>query len=52
MPLAYLAAIWNELPERVPLHWNPEGEADRWGSRAELWMIPGVYSFLVYRRLS
>lgn len=40
VPFAYLGAIWNDLPERVPLHWNIEGEADRWGSRSELWLIP------------
>ena len=48
VPFVYLAAIWNDLPERVPLHWNLEGQVDRWGSRAELWMIPVVTTVLIY----
>lgn len=48
VPFAYLGAIWNDLPEQVPLHWNLQGEADRWGSRSELWVIPTVTALLVY----
>lgn len=48
IPFVYLAVIWNDLPERVPLHWNLQGEADRWGSRAELWAVPTVTTLLVY----
>ena len=25
--------VYPTLPERVPIHWNMEGEADGWGSR-------------------
>lgn len=48
VPFAYLGAIWNDLPEQVPLHWNLQGEVDRWGSRSELWIIPMVTTLLVY----
>ena len=34
VPFAYLGAIWNDLPEQVPLHWNLQGEVDRWGPEA------------------
>ena len=48
VPFAYLGAIWNDLPEQVPLHWNLQGEVDRWGSRSELWLIPVVTTLLIY----
>lgn len=36
LPFVYLAFIWNNLPEKVPMHWNGSGEIDRWGSKKEL----------------
>ena len=35
-PLIYLAAIWNQLPETVALHFNLRGRADRFGGKNEL----------------
>ena len=35
---AWLAARWNELPERLPVHWNVHGEVDRMVART----VPGV----------
>jgi uncharacterized membrane protein len=37
-PLAVLAIYWNELPARVPMHWNLRGEIDAWGPK-----IPGLF---------
>jgi hypothetical protein len=36
------AAIFgsNPLPARIPVHFDPAGAPDRWGSRGSLWMIP------------
>ena len=48
LPFAYLYLRWNEIPERVPLHWNIHGEADRWGPKGELWMIPLLTCGLIY----
>lgn len=48
VPFIYLGAIWAELPENVPLHWNVEGEVDRYGSKSELWLIPAVTTLLIY----
>ncbi len=40
MPLIYLAYIWNDLPRKVPMHWNINGEIDRYGSKTGLlWLI-------------
>lgn len=35
------AVVYPSLPERVPTHWNFEGEVDGWGSRVwGAWMMP------------
>ena len=33
LPFIFLAMFWNELPDRIPLHWNLKGEADGYGSK-------------------
>ncbi|MDG1571733.1 SdpI family protein [Robiginitalea sp. M366] len=48
VPFVYLWSIWGQLPESVPLHWNVEGQVDRYGSRNELLVIPLVTSLLIY----
>jgi len=55
VPVAYLAIIWNKLPERVPMHYNLKGEVDRYGNKMELLVLAafitainiGVYFLLV-----
>jgi len=45
--LAASAVVYPDLPERVPTHWNFEGEIDRWGPRAwGAWMMPVVIAFV------
>ncbi|MBX3254957.1 MAG: SdpI family protein [Chitinophagaceae bacterium] len=34
-PLVYLAIIWNSLPATLPMHFNLQGEADRYGAKNE-----------------
>ncbi len=42
LPLA-MTLIWLQfLPDRVPLHYNFAGEIDRWGSKWELLLLPGI----------
>lgn len=48
LPFFYLAYIWNQLPENIPMHWNINGEIDRYGDKAELILIPFILPFLVY----
>lgn len=48
LPFIYLFFIWNSLPDEVPLHWNLEGEIDRWGSKNELLIIPFLLPVLIY----
>jgi uncharacterized membrane protein len=35
-PAAYLAIVWNTVPEKVALHANIKGEVDRYGSKNDL----------------
>ena len=48
LPFIYLAYIWNQLPEKVPMHWNIKGEVDRYGEKVELIIIPFLLPLLVY----
>ena len=47
-PFIYLAYIWNNLPDTVPLHWNIEGEIDNYGDKSELILSPILLPLLVY----
>jgi uncharacterized membrane protein len=44
--ILYNLYMWQVLPEKVPMHWNMQGEIDRWGSKAELmsigWVMVGL----------
>ena len=48
IPFAYLAFIWNTLPEKVPVHWNINGEIDRWGSKSFLIALVFMLPVLMY----
>ncbi|KGQ21886.1 DUF1648 domain-containing protein [Thermus filiformis] len=50
LALAWGVSLWlyPRLPEPLPVHWNLQGEADRYGSRLEaLFLLPLVMTFLV-----
>jgi uncharacterized membrane protein len=42
LPLIYLGLLWNELPDRVPMHYNINNEVDRMGSKKELIFAMGL----------
>ena len=48
LPFIYLAYLWNDLPNKVPLHWNIKGEIDRYGEKSELIIIPILLPLLIY----
>lgn len=48
IPFIYLAYLWNELPAKVPMHWNLKGEVNRWGEKEELLLIPIILPLFVY----
>ncbi|KIA89852.1 SdpI family protein [Kaistella jeonii] len=48
LPFVYIALIWNKLPEKIPVHWNFEGEIDRYGEKIEILLIPILLPLLIY----
>jgi len=41
------AVVYQQLPERIPTHWNMSGEADGWSSRLfGAWLIPLMMAVL------
>lgn len=47
-PSLYLAFIYKSLPDRVPVHFGLNGEADDWGNKSSLWFTEGMLSLVVY----
>lgn len=43
----YLVIGWDSLPDRIPAHYDWEGNIDRWGSKGELLITP-IMSWLLY----
>jgi len=39
-PFLLVLAFWNQLPARVPIHWNLAGEIDRWSSKSSILLMP------------
>lgn len=48
LPFLYLAYVWPDLPQRVPMHYNIKGEIDRYGDKSELLIIPFIMPVLIY----
>ena len=47
-PFIASGVLWNEVPDTVPVHYNFQGEPDRYGYKGELLLlVPGI-SFGVY----
>ena len=48
-PFLVIAAFWNKLPARIPIHWNLRGEIDRWASSKsiEIFVLPLIALALV-----
>lgn len=38
---------WSDLPDKIPVHFNFWGEADRWGGKASILIWPIIGLFLV-----
>lgn len=45
--IVFLISIWSRLPAEVPGHYNAAGEVDRWGSKWELLIFPGIGLFML-----
>jgi uncharacterized membrane protein len=42
----YLLYIWNDLPEKVPVHFDFSGKADRWGGKGSILTLPIIETIL------
>ena len=45
-PILMILAVYSKLPAEVPMHWNIQGEIDRYGSKNELFLLAGLNIFL------
>lgn len=48
LPAIYLATIWTTLSDKVPMHWNVNGEIDRYGSKNELLLLSIGLPLVIY----
>ena len=46
VPAAYLALSWSSLPQTVPVHFGTDLKADRFGDKAQLWLITGILTLV------
>ncbi len=42
-----VAWAWPGLPDTIPIHFNAAGEADGWGGKATLWLLPAISGVMV-----
>lgn len=42
----WLAVKWKELPDMLPMHYNFQGEIDRYGKKSELLIVP-IFGWLL-----
>jgi uncharacterized membrane protein len=47
----YMLIKWTNLPTTIPIHFNARGEADGWGNRVTLIILP-IISLMLYAGLS
>ena len=45
-PLAFLAYIWNKLPEIVPVHYDIHFNPDKMDNKNMLWLVNGILSLV------
>jgi uncharacterized membrane protein len=43
-PVVYLAIIWSSLPKEVAVHFDLQGNANRYGSKDEIWFFLAIIS--------
>ncbi|HEY2422385.1 MAG TPA: DUF1648 domain-containing protein [Neobacillus sp.] len=43
----HLFLIWNNLPEKVPMHFNAAGNVDGWGGKISIWFLP-ILSLILF----
>lgn len=46
LPAALLAYIWTSLPAQVPMHWDINGNVNRYGEKSEMFFLAFIPLFL------
>ncbi|SDZ08750.1 DUF1648 domain-containing protein [Bacillus sp. 166amftsu] len=47
LSIIFLIITWGNLPKQVPVHYNGAGVVDRWGTKWELLILPGIGVFIL-----
>lgn len=42
LPMLVGLILWNQLPDKIPFHWNAAGEVDGWASRSVAVFVPSA----------
>ena len=54
VPLLYIGYVWRSLPDTIPIHFDIHGEANGWGSKWTIFLLPaislGTYLLLLFVR--
>lgn len=45
--VVYLLLNWNNIPDKIPGHYNAMGQVDRWGNKGELLVLP-IIGWIMY----
>ncbi len=48
VPFIYAAIVWNQVPDRVPTHFNVNGEADDYSKKAFALLLMPVMNVVIY----
>lgn len=43
VPAVFTAAVYKSLPDTMPMHYDVNGQVDRWGSKNELLIVVGTF---------
>ena len=47
LPIIAGLLLWNQLPQKLPIHWNNAGDIDGWASKSiAVFVIPTVMAFI------
>jgi uncharacterized membrane protein len=42
----YTFVLYSNMPKEIPVHFQLDGKVDRYGSKAELFIVPFIFSFI------
>ena len=48
LPALVGAVLWDKLPEKMPTHWNINGQADQYGSKLYAVLFMPIFLFAIY----